>query len=604
MSRKARGLSLSRRAFALGAGALAITSPPRLYAQDVIPPAHGIAMHGLPNYARDFTAFGYANPAAPKGGELRQAVAGTFDNVHRYTFRGTMALGLNGMHDTLLARAWDEPFSLYAQAAESIRVPPDRSFIEFTLDERARFHDGKSMTLADLLWTVDILSKQGAPGTRSAIKRVARIEETGARSARFTFQTGSDRESPLLLGLLPVLPKHFWENRSFGQTTLEAPLGSGPYRIAEIDAGRRIRYERVADYWGVDLPVQRGHHNFDRVQYDYFRDDTIALESFNAGEYNFRAEANVANWALRYDLDKVRRGEVVRERLEHGRPDAVRALIFNTRRAIFADIRVREALGLVLDSDWINRTLFYGALKRIDSYYPNSELAARGLPSDAESRILEPWAAQIPPRAFGAAWVPPDGSRATARARLRRATDLLREAGCTIRKGELRLPDGAPFRFEILLGNPSDEKLALSFAESLKPLGLSAAVRTVDSAQFTARLDEFDYDMLLHRWVSTLSPGVEQLLYWGSAMAESKGSRNYAGIRSPAIDAAATAIARAEDRAGLVAATRALDRLLCWGFYAVPLFYSGVDLVAYRPPLKRPERVPVYGQVIETWWSG
>jgi microcin C transport system substrate-binding protein len=598
-----RGPGVSRRAFVAGAGALPLT-PPRLFAQEAVPPMHGIAMHGPPKYAADFTAFEYANPDAPKGGALAQAVAGSFDNVHRYTFRGAAAFGLGLMHDTLLARAWDEPFTLYAQAARSIRVPPDRSFIEFTLDERARFHDGTPMTLADLLWTVDVLSTEGAPGTRSAIKRVARIEETGPRSARFTFQPGADRESPLLLGLLPVLPKHYWEGRGFGQTTLTPPLGSGPYRLTTVDPGRRVEYERVADYWGASLPVQRGHHNFDRLRADYFRDDSIALEAFNAGDYDFRSEAGVANWALRYDQEKIRRGEMVRERLPHGRPDAVRALIFNTRRAPFSDIRIREALGLVLDSDWINRTLYYGALKRIDSFYPNSELAARGLPSEAERALLEPWASQIPSQVFGAAWVPPDGGRDTARARLRRATDLLREAGCAIRNGRLRLPDGAPFRFEILLGAPQEEKLALSYAESLKSLGIAASVRTVDSAQFTARLEEFDYDMLLHRWISTLSPGAEQLLYWGSAMAESKGSRNYAGIRSPAVDAIATAIARAEDRAGLIAATRALDRLLCWGFYAVPLFYSGVDLVAYRPPLQRPPRVPVYGQVIETWWSG
>jgi microcin C transport system substrate-binding protein len=604
VSERRRGRRVSRRAFGLGAAAFAWASPrAQALAQADVPTVHGIAMHGAPKYRSDFAAFDYADPAAPKGGVLRQAVAGSFDNLHRYTYRGTPALGLALTHDTLCARAWDEPFTLYGLIAESLRVPADRRFVEFTLRESARFHDGAPMTIADLRWTCDILAKEGAPGTRTALKRVERIEETGPRSLRFTFKSDADRESPLLLALLPVLPKHYWRSRTFGQTTLEAPLGSGPYRVAESEPGRKVVYARVADYWAADLPVARGLYNFDRVQFDYFRDDSIALEAFNAGAYNFRTETNVANWALRYDAAKMRRGEIVRESLAHGRPDAVRALIFNTRRARFADPRVREALSLVLDSDWINRTLYYGALRRIDSYFPNAELKAQGMPGDAERALLEPWRAAVPPRVFGEAWRPPDGSRDTTRERLRAATALLRDAGYAIRDGALRGPDGAAFAFEILLGNPQEEKLALSYAESLKPLGIAASVRTVDSAQFVARLEDFDYDMLLHRWISTLSPGAEQALYWGSAAAESKGSRNYAGIRSPAIDAVAAQIAGAQTREGLVAAARALDRLLTWGFYAVPLFYSGVDQIAYRPPLRRPETVPIYGNVIEAWWS-
>jgi microcin C transport system substrate-binding protein len=597
------GPRVSRRVFTLGGGALAMTAR-RVAAVEPAPAAHGIAMHGPPKYAADFTAFDYANAAAPKGGVLRQAIAGSFDNLHRYTFRGTAAIGLGLMHDTLLARAWDEPFTLYALIAETIRVAPDRSSIEFTLNPAARFHDGRPMTLDDLLWTVDILSQEGAPGTRSAIKRIASIETTGPRSVRFVFHPDADRESPLLLGLLPVLPKHYWQNRSFGQTTLEPTLGSGPYQITAVEPGRSLTYERVRDYWGASLPVQRGLHNFDTLRYDYFRDDAIALEAFNAGAYDLRSEASVANWALRYDRQKIRNGEITREELPHGRPDAMRAMIFNTRRPQFADIRVREALGLVLDAEWINRTLYYGALRRIDSYYPNSELAARGTPDVVELRLLEPWRTAIPPRVFGPAWSPPDGGRATARARLRRATALLRDAGATIEAGRLLQADGTPLRFEILLGTPQDEKLALSFAESVKALGITATVRTVDSAQFTARLETFDYDMVLHRWISTLSPGAEQLLYWSSAAAETNGSRNYAGIRSAAVDAVAGAIAAAEDRAGLVAAARALDRLLCWGFYTIPLFYSGRDLLAYRGALKRPSQIPIYGNVIESWWRG
>ncbi|UEM21247.1 extracellular solute-binding protein [Skermanella mucosa] len=581
-----------------------------LAAADEARPAHAIAMHGDPRYPAGFDHFDYADPAAPKGGVFRNAAGGTFDTLNPFIVRGRAALGLGYVTESLMQRSWDEPFSLYGLIAESVTVPEDRSWVEFTLNPSARWHDGVPITPADVLFSWRTLRDHGRPNHRSYYARVSHAARTGERSVRFTFAQGTgdiDREMALIMGLMPILPEHYWKDREFDRTTLEPPLGSGPYRVARFEPGRSIAYERVPDYWGRDLGVNRGQYNFDEIRYDYYRDDSVALEAFKAGAYDFRRETDPAKWATGYDFPAARDGRVTLERLPHGRPEPMRGLIFNTRRPAFADPKVREALGYALDFDWINRTLFHGAYRRTASYYPNSELAAAGPPGPAELAVMEPLRRHLPAEAFGPAYTPPatDGSGpAGLRANLRRGQELLAEAGWTVRDGRLVDAGGAPLEFEILLVSPGDEKVALEYARALRRIGVSARVRTVDSAQYQARLESFDFDMTLNRWTSTLSPGNEQLFYWGSDAAGQEGSRNYAGIRSPAVDALARGLGTARDRADLVARVRALDRALTWGHYAVPLYHLPDDRVAYWSRLRRPAVTPVYGMVIDAWWIG
>lgn len=573
------------------------------------PAVHGIAMHGVPKYPAGFAAFDYVNAQAPKGGLLRHGAIGTFDTLNPYIVKGRAALGLGDVFESLMQRSWDEPFSLYGLIAESIQVPDDRSWVAFTLRPEARWHDGRPITVDDVLFSWTTLRDQGRPNHRAYYGRVARAEKQGERGVRFTFappDTGiPDRELPLILGLMPILPRHYWEGRSFETTTLEPPLGSGPYRIAALDPGRSITYQRVPDYWGRDLPVNRGQYNVDTIRYDYYRDDSIALEAFKAGAVDFRRETDPTRWATGYESPAVRNGRIRLESLPHGRPEPMRALIFNTRRPMFQDPRVREALSHALDAEWINRTLFHGAFRRAASYYPNSELAATGLPGPAELAILEPWRASLPPELFTHPVALPatDASGPSGlRPNLRKATALLAQAGWTIRDGRAVGGDGQPLRFEILLNNPADERVALEFARALERIGVTAAVRTVDSAQYQARLDSFDFDMTLRHWASSLSPGNEQPYYFGSAAADQEGSRNYPGIRNPAVDAIAASLGETTDRADLVARVKALDRALLWGHYAIPLYYLPDDRVAFWSRLHHPAIVPVYGVILETWW--
>jgi microcin C transport system substrate-binding protein len=576
-------------------------------------PAHGIAMHGQQRYAAGFSHFDYADPSAPQGGVFRNGATGTFDTLNPFIVRGRAALGLGYVFESLMQRSWDEPFSLYGLIAESITVPDDRSWVEFTLRPEARWHDGVPITPADVLFSWRTLRDHGRPNHRSYYGKVAHAEQTSGRTVRFTFKASADpeapgdREMPLIMGLMPILPEHAWKTREFDRTTLEPPLGSGPYRVARFEPGRSIVYERVPDYWGRDLAVNRGQYNFAEIRYDYYRDDGVALEAFKADAYDFRRETDPTKWATGYDFPAAHDGRVKVELLPHGRPEPMRALIFNTRRPQFADRAVREALGYALDFEWMNRTLFHGAYRRTASYYPNSELAASGPPSPAELAVLEPLRGTLPPEVFGPAYVPPatDGSGPTGlRGNLRKAQELLASAGWTVRDGLLRNAQGTALEFEILLVSSADEKVALEFARALQRIGVTAKVRTVDSAQYQARLESFDFDMTLNRWTSTLSPGNEQIYYWGSEAADWQGSRNYAGIRSPAIDALADSLTAAVDRDDLVTRARALDRALTWGHYVIPLYHLTADHVAYWSRLKRPAVTPVYGMVIDAWWMG
>lgn len=579
-----------------GLFAVLLLLPSAAYAEHT----HAIAMHGQPRYAADYTHFDYVNPAAPKGGALKTSKSGSFNNLNNHIILGNNAEGLELINDKLMQRAWNEPFTMYGLVAESVDVAPDRSWIVFHLNPKACFHDGVPMTADDVKWSYEQYRAHGHPVRRRVYGLITDVKILSAHDIKFTFGKGYDRESVLILAMMPVLPRHYWEKHDITRTTLEPPLGSGPYRIKSVEPGRRIVYERVKDYWGRDLPVNVGQYNFDTITYTYYRDEDIALQSFKAGDYNFRNESNISKWVKHYDFKALDEGRVIKEDIPHHRPEWLRAMIFNTRRPMFQDRRVREALSMMFNFAWINKNLFFNSFKRITSAFPNSELAATGKPAGEELAELTKYKDELPSDVFGEAWQPPGGDM---RENQRQAMALLKEAGWVYKQGALvNGQTGEAFSFEILLNDPADEKIALEFSRDLKRIGVVARVRTVDSAQFTGRLDAYDYDMVMHRWINSLSPGNEQLNYWGTASARNKGARNYAGIESPAIDALAAGIARSEDRPTLVARARALDRALMWGYYMVPMHYLGRDLVAYSTDIVRPKEVPIYGIVREAWW--
>lgn len=576
-------------------------------AADGIYSGHGIAMHGDLKYGPDFKHFDYVNPAAPKGGTMRQAVAGTsFDSFNGFIVKGVAAAAIGRIYDTLMVGSADEPFSMYGLLAESVSTAADRSWVEFKLRPNARWHDGKPVTVDDVIWTFKTLQQKGHPYFRAYYAAVAAAEKTGERSLRFTFKPGENRELPLILGQLPVLPKHSWESRDFEKSTLEPPLGSGAYKIGAFDAGRSVTYERVADYWGKDLPVNVGRDNFDTVRYDYYRDDTVIVEALKADQYDFRLENSSKDWATAYNLPVVRNGVLKKEAIPNNRPQGMQGYAFNARRGFFKDPRVREALAYALDFEWTNKTLFYGAYTRNRSYFDNSELAATGLPGPAELAILEPYRKQLPPEVFTREYNPPatDGS-GKIRKNLGKAIKLLDQAGWKIDEKTRLLThaeSGETMSFEILLVQPLFERVTLPFAKNLERLGIKASVRTVDTAQYQRRTDHFDFDMIVNRVPQSDSPGNEQLGYWSSKFANDPGAQNVIGIADPVIDKLVEAVIAAPDRATLVASTRALDRALQWGHWTIPHWYIATDRVLYWDKFGRPAITPAQGIQPDTWW--
>jgi microcin C transport system substrate-binding protein len=571
------------------------------------PAAHGLAMHGDLKYPADFKHFGYVNPDAPKGGTLRRQWTGTFDSFNPFVLKGNPEIwGEFFMYDTLLTAAADEPFSQYGLLAETVQTPEDRSWVVFTLRKEARWHDGKPVTADDVLWSFQTLVKDGQPLYRLYYGSVAKVEKVGEHSVRFTFKPGDNRELPLILGQLPVLPKHYWAGKDFAAGTLEPPLSSGPYKIGRFEAGRFVDYERVPDYWGKDLPVNRGRFNFDRVRFDYFRDDKVALEAFKAGDIDLRRESSAKNWATEYEMPERKDGRLRVELFPNDRPSGMQGFAFNTRRELFKDARVRRALGYAFDFEWSNQTLFYGQYKRTRSYFDNSELAATGLPGGAELALLEPHRAKLPPEVFTQEYQPPrtDGEGGL-RANLRKASELLREAGFTVQDKQLRRGPGGPaLEFEILLDSQSFERIALPLVQNLERIGVKATVRTVDEAQFQQRTESFDFDVTLLNVAQSNSPGNEQREFWGSAAAAQQGSRNLAGIADPVVDDLIEKVIAARDRASLIAATRALDRALQWGHYLIPHYHLAGDRVAFWNKLAYPEVMPAAGvELFLTWWQ-
>jgi microcin C transport system substrate-binding protein len=565
---------------------------------------HGVSLFGDLKYGPDFKHFDYVNPDAPKGGTMRYSAIGTFDTLNPFVIKGIPAAGIGSIFDTLTVRSEDEPSSEYGLVAEKIELAPDMLSVLYTLRKEARFHDGTPMTPEDVVWTFETLRAKGQPMYRSYYGDVTKVEKEGERGVRFTFKSADNRELPQIIGEMPVLSKAYWSGRDFANTTLDPPLGSGPYKIESLDPGRSITYRRVADYWAADLPVNKGRDNVDVIRYDYYRDGTIALEAFKAGQYDVRRENSSKSWATGYDSPALREGLIKKEQIPNQLPSGMQGLGYNLRRPLFQDPRVRQALAYAFDFEWSNKNLFYGLYARTRSYFDNSELAATGLPQGEELKILDKARGKIPDEVFTQEYNPPkyDGS-GNIRDGLRAALKLLKEAGWTF-KGEKLVNDetGQPFEFEILLDDPAYERIALPFAKNLERMGITARVRTVDVAQYEKRMETFDFDMAVALFPQSLSPGNEQREFFGSPAADQPGSRNVLGIKSPVIDEVIEELIRAPDRASLVAHARALDRVLQYGYYVVPQFHLGAFWVAYWDKFRRPETAPKYGLGIDTWW--
>jgi len=561
-------------------------------------------MHGAPKYGPAFKQFDYADAGAPKGGKVRFSAIGTFDSLNPHALKGTKAAGLGDLYETLTTGSLDEAFSRYGLLAESIETPNDRSWVAFTLRPNARWHDGKPVTVEDVIFSLETFKTKAHPFYRSYFASIAKAEKTGPRKVKFTFSVGENRELPLISGELPVIPKHYWQGRDFTKTTLEPPMGSGPYRIKSFEPGRSITYERVKDYWGVGLPVRRGMNNFDEMRYDYYRDATVALEAFKAGEYDFRQENVSKNWATAYDFSAVGQGLVLKEEIRHQRPTGMQAFVFNSRKKIFSDPRVRRALTFAFDFEWTNKSLFYGQYTRTRSYFSNSELASIGLPSKAELKVLEPLRGRIPDEVFSQIYTPPETDGAgNIRANLRAALKLLSEAGWVFKDRKLvNAETGAPFKFQILLAQPTWERIALPFVRNLKRLGIDASVRTVDAAQYQKRVESFDFEMIVDVFGQSLSPGNEQRDFWSSASADIQGGRNIIGIKDKAVDELVDLVISAPDRESLIARTRALDRVLLWGHYVIPHWHIRAFRVAIWNKFGRPKITPKYGLCVDCWW--
>ncbi|MBR9885961.1 MAG: ABC transporter substrate-binding protein [Oceanospirillales bacterium] len=577
---------------------------PSAYAASEMPAAsHGIAMHGDLKYPPDFTHFDYSNPDAPKGGDVRLSGFGTFDSFNPFIIKGTEASGIGMIYDSLTEKSQDEPFSEYGRLAKAIYLPEDRSWIEFELQDNARFSDGEPVQADDVVYTFKLLREQGAPFYRAYYAGISDIKALSPTRVRFEFGETDNKELPLIVGEVPILPKHYWENRDFTKPSLDIPIGSGPYVVESFDAGRSVTYKRNPDYWGQDLPVNHGRFNFDRITYDYYRDTTVALEAFKAGEYDFRQEYTSKDWATGYTGAPFDDGRIIKKSVHNENPAGMQAFIMNTRRPMFSNTRVREALAYAFDFEWTNQNLFYSAYTRSNSFFSNSEMAATALPTPEELEILEPIHDQVPPQVFTEVYkAPSTNGDGQIRGQLRTALRLLKEAGWELDNGVLKNKQGDTFDFEILLVQKGFERVVAPMIRNLERMGITARIRIVDVSQYINRLRQFDFDMIVSGFGQSNSPGNEQREYWHSSTADQVGSRNYIGIKNPAIDYLVEQIIQAPDREQLVLRCRALDRVLQWNHYVIPQYHLSAYRIAYWDKFAMPERSPLYDLGFDTWW--
>lgn len=605
MTSRSRGLRIAALALgllALGGAALpAMAAPGEATVSVDVPTVHAISLYDAPALPPDFEYLPYANPTAPTGGTLREAANGSFDSTNPFIIQGTPAEGLTRIYDTLMESSADEPFTMYGLLAGGIRLDPERHWMEVDIRPQARFHDDTPVTAQDVVFSFRLLRDQGQPFYRAYYANVESVEAIDTRTVRFEFSSSESRELPLILGQLPVLPEHYWAERDFTKPTLDPLLGSGPYAIAEVDPGRRIVYRRVEDYWGRDLPINRGRHNIGRLVYDYFRDQSVALEAFLAGALDMRIEGSAKNWATAYDTPAVSDGAIQRIVLPDGQPAGMQGYVINTRRPQLQDIKVRRALSLAFDFDWLNEHLFYGAYQRTQSFFENSEMAAQGLPEKKEKALLAPFRDSLPRHVFDRP-LPieqPDGLRP----RLKEALELLREAGYEVRDDTLvDRESGRPFTLEFLLYDSQWERITQPFVRNLERLGIQARIRLVDVNQYLDRLRGFQFDMIVGSFPQSANPGNEQRNFWSSAYADTPQSRNLAGVRDPVVDALVDDLIAADDRETLDAAARALDRVLRWGFYVVPQWNFDGTRVAIWDKFGYPRPFPAYTRDLSVWW--
>jgi peptide/nickel transport system substrate-binding protein len=569
--------------------------------------SYAIAMHGAPALPADFHHMPYANPEAPKGGRLAWGILGTFDSLNPLIVRGLAVQQIRGfVVESLMARGNDEAFTLYGLLAKSVETDDARSYVTFHLDPRARFSDGKPVLAEDVLFSWALLRDKGRPNHRQYYAKVAKAESSDPLTVRFDLAGANDRELPLILGLMPVLPKHAVDPATFEETTMTGPIGSGPYRVGAVKPGSSVTLTRNPDYWGRDLPVNRGLYNFDEIRLDFYREANGQFEAFKRGLYDFRVETEPLRWHDGYDFPAVRDGEVIRDTVRTGMPQPSEFLVFNTRRPVFADIRVRQALTLLFDFEWINRNYFFGLYARAGGYFAGSELSAYGRAADAREReLLKQSGAQIPPDILDGNYrLPASDGSGRDRTALRSALKLLSEAGFDLDGTVLRQrATKAPFSFEILVTTRDQERIALAYQRDLKRAGIEASVRAVDPVQFDQRRLGYEFDMLQNRWDQSLSPGNEQSFYWGSQAADIPGTRNYMGAKDPAIDALIAALLEARERPAFISAVRALDRTLMSGFYAIPLFNVAEQWIARWNRIERPATSALTGFLPETWWQ-
>ena len=563
-------------------------------------------MHGEPKYDQNFISVEYVRNNAEKGGNIVRSAIGTYDTFNPFTPKGISAAGIGLLYESLTVGSSDEAFTEYGLLAKSIEWPDDRSWVTFTLRDEAKWHDGKKITSDDVVWTFNTLMEKGHPFYKYYYGDVSEVIKITENKVKFEFSTNTNKELVLIVGQLPVLPKHYWENKNFEETTLDVPIGSGPYKVKSFDAGRSITYELDMDYWGFEnniVPIKVGKDNMGSIRYDYYKDRGVEREAFKSGEIDFFSENTSKEWATGYDIDAVTKGLIKKELIPHENPQGMQAFAFNTRKDIFADKRVRKALSFAFDFEWTNKNLFYGAYKRTDSFFENSELASSGLPSQAELAYLNPYIDQLPKEIFNEEYSNPktDGS-GFIRNELQEATKLLQEAGWRLRDGKLESSNGEPFEFEILLVSPAFERIVLPFIDNLEKLGINASLRTIDSSQYQKRIESFDFDMVVFTFSQSLSPGNEQRNFWSSGAADTNGSRNIIGIKNNVIDLLIENLINAKDREDLITISRALDRVLLWNYYVIPQWHISAYRVLYWDMFDQPKQKPKYSLGFDTWW--
>ena len=566
--------------------------------------SHAIAMHGLPKYGLEFQHLEYVNPNAPKGGKVIFSSTGSYDSFNPFILKGTAAAGIGNLYETLTTNSSDEAFTEYGLIAETIEWPDDRSWVAFTIRNEAIWHDGKKITPEDVIWTFNTLMDKGHPFYKYYYEDVLEVIKINDSKVKFIFEGNTNLELPLIVGQLPVLPKHYWEDKNFEETSMDIPIGSGPYRIKDFDPGRSITYELNTNYWAKNIPVKKGTENFEIIQYEYYKDRSIEREAFKSGDIDFFSENSSKEWATSYEVPALKKDLLKKELIEHQNPQGMQGFAFNTRKDFFKDRRVRKALSYAFDFEWTNKNLFYGAYKRTNSFFENSELASSGLPSGKELDYLTPYMDVLPKEIFIEEYNPPktDGS-GFMRLELKKASTLLQNAGWELINGKLtNKKTGKKFEFEILLVSPAFERIVLPFKDNLEKLGINTNVRTIDSAQYQNRLDSFDFDMIVSTFSQSLSPGNEQKNFWGSNAANTNGSRNIIGISDSVIDLLIDKVISSTSRENLINATRALDRVLLWGHYVIPQWHISAYRTLYWDIFDKPKIRPKYSLGTNTWW--